>query len=82
VVAAMRGTPDTFWTPFDPDVYLDARRTAWAAVEARWVRYVSRAAGGAVIYVHAREARDVVEVLRGRELVATRDACAHQGRER
>ena len=61
----MRGRPDTFWTPFDPDVYLDAREPGWATVESRWVRYVASAAR-AIIYVHAREASAVVEALRGR----------------
>ena len=58
------GPKQGYWTTFEPDHYLDLRQPEWADEERRrWIRYFVCDQGTALVYIHAQEARRVVEGL-------------------
>ena len=59
------GPKTGYWTPFEPNHYLDLRQPQWADAERqRWVRYIPCDLGAsAFVYIHALEARWVIEEL-------------------
>ena len=57
------GPAPSYWTPYEPDFYLDLRQPDWAQEEAaRWVRYFA-CEQGAFVYIHALQAKRVIEEL-------------------
>lgn len=70
------GPVPSYWTPFEPDFYLDLRRPEWAEEEGqRWVRYFA-SEQGAFVHVHALHAKRIVEEIGRRNAARGVSRCA------